>query len=368
MSSDDPGEKFWLSYWNLEEVTTNSSLTNRTNDLDRRADPDLVAQSFNPQSEEPDTVLLQNGSIGLTPAFPLHYHEVPRHPKWSRRLLPGNVRSLLAKRDYKCPQGSNPCDSIGRPDKCCGSGDTCQSVQDTGLGDVGCCSGSDKCASNRLDSCPWGYTDCPDNVGGGCCMPGYQCVSQGCLYISSTTVYYQPPPTTLHTPAIVPANRPTSNNGPVVYAQPTPAPSPTVTVVGDYCPTGYYSCAAQYYGGCCRVDRECNPTSCPEPPSTVTVTAAEEPATIYVAPTQPSYGRCAAGWFACAADLGSGCCPDGYGCGSDSCTSTKGWAPTRTQVLPKSTPDDGASALAGELSVARLVLVAVGALVVAAAV
>ncbi|KAI5286589.1 hypothetical protein KEM54_006662 [Ascosphaera aggregata] len=337
MSSNDPGEKFWLSYWDLGDGTSSPSNLTRRND----GNDDVQARSD-----------LNNYSIPLAPALPLHYVEVPRQQKWSRNLFSKNTRQLLSKRDYKCPDNSFPCDSIGRPDKCCGNGDTCQKVQDTGLGDVGCCSGNNNCASNSLDRCPWGYSNCPHHYGGGCCMPGYECVSEGCLYISTTTVYYQPPPTTYHTPAVVPAVRPTSNNGPVIYAEPT-------RTIG-YCPTGYYSCAALYYGGCCRVDRECNPTSCPAPPGTTTEPA--EPATIYVAPTMPVYGSCADGWFGCAASEGGGCCPNNYGCGVHSCTSTRGWNPTRTHVLPKATPD---SAVDRQFAVANAPVLVALAVVVA---
>lgn len=170
------------------------------------------------------------------------------------------------------------------------------------------------------------------------------------LYISTTTVYQEPAPTTLHTPAIVPAERLTSNNGGAVVIAPTPT---------NYCPTGYYSCAAQYYGGCCRVDRECNPTSCPAPPTTSTT---EEPATIYVAPTLAVQGHCAEGWYGCSGDAGGGCCPNDYGCGGDSCTSTKGWKPTRTQVLPKATPDSGSSQ--ETVGIPVLILLALGTLLV----
>lgn len=161
--STDPGEKFWLSYWDLEGGAPYSNMTRRHSET-RQDIPEAG-----------------NSTISLTPAFPIHFVEEPGQFSFKRSLLFTNNRQLLSKRDYRCPANSSPCNNIGRPDRCCGNGDTCQLVTDTGLGDVGCCSGDNQCASGSLDTCPWGYNNCAGNYGGGCCIPGYECVSEGCM-------------------------------------------------------------------------------------------------------------------------------------------------------------------------------------------
>lgn len=54
-------------------------------------------------------------------------------------------------------------------------------------------------------------------------------------------------------------------------------------------------------------------------------------------------GDCAAGWFLCPRDAGviPGCCPSGYGCGTESCTLARASA---TVATPKQLPDDGGAA------------------------
>jgi hypothetical protein len=102
------------------------------------------------------------------------------------------------------------------------------------------------------------------------------------------------------------------------------------------CPTGFYMCSAHYLGGCCRVGRNCDTTSCPTSDSTelvsngVTIggaggvaastsTTTLDPDASSAASTQD--GTCANGWFLCSESDGGGCCPADYVCGA-SCTAT----------------------------------------------
>ncbi|KAI5274983.1 hypothetical protein E4T47_02107 [Aureobasidium subglaciale] len=77
---------------------------------------------------------------------------------------------------------------------------------------------------------------------------------------------------------------------------------------------------AYYLGGCCQVGRNCDTTSCPTSASTAVITNS---GLTVIAPSGASSavltGSCANGWFSCAASVGGGCCPSGYGCGA-SCT------------------------------------------------
>ena len=90
-------------------------------------------------------------------------------PNLSRRFLP----SFFDKRDFSCPDGTTSCDSINRPNTCCANGLTCNTIENTGLGDVGCCAGSS--CFGQVSQCQEGYTACPGDQGGGCCVPGYVC-------------------------------------------------------------------------------------------------------------------------------------------------------------------------------------------------
>lgn len=51
---------------------------------------------------------------------------------------------------------------------------------DTGAGDVGCCPQGQRC-SGVIGKCREGYTACLGELGGGCCIPGYECVRGGCM-------------------------------------------------------------------------------------------------------------------------------------------------------------------------------------------
>jgi hypothetical protein len=146
--SGDEGEKFFLDYWQF--VDNVQGISEREFDDDRLDDdmPDLFLERSYP---------LQPPSLLSDLHNPLHV------------------------RDFKCPTGTYGCTSIGRPNICCGAGQTCESVHDTGSGDVGCCPSGQTC-SGQIGSCRSGYTACSEGLGGGCCIPGYECVPGGCKY------------------------------------------------------------------------------------------------------------------------------------------------------------------------------------------
>ncbi|EAW22903.1 putative GPI anchored protein [Aspergillus fischeri NRRL 181] len=149
--SEDEGEKFFFDYWDFEGADeVGLTATNET---------------YSPQSYD--------------------NHEAPEiQPRVYpfRPSVPTNMGfSPLFRRDFKCPTGTFACMAIDRPNSCCGAGDTCVLVQDTGLGDVGCCPQGQTC-SGVIGSCQQGYMSCPASMGGGCCIPGYECVSGGCKF------------------------------------------------------------------------------------------------------------------------------------------------------------------------------------------
>ena len=324
--SDDEGEKFWLDYW---QFVDHAAPIDHASGDGTSGSPDETQREFEG--------LGRNTSFIQAP-FALHRHTAPQsHP----RRLPRALAPLI-KRAFECPVGSTPCTSIERPNSCCSDGTVCQLIKDTGLGDVGCCPGNTATCDGGIDTCPTDHLSCPDNPGGGCCIPGYSCFEEGCLSTVTVTVTPTnpaptstdiPPPTTTteaDSPTINPPWRPTSHpdttSSPTASETPTTTEPPIPTDIG--CPTGFYACSAHYAGGCCRTGRDCEPTSCPAP--TVTTIVDSNGATVVVPVETGSSGpgeqtgTCAEGWKSCGVDDGGGCCPDGYGCGRASCTAEKG--------------------------------------------
>jgi len=143
-----PGEKFYPHYWQSE-----------------------VEESW---TESGNASIL---ATNLLPPLQLHSSGVSGD---SGRHWP---RNLFSKRGYQCPANTNSCTSINRPNSCCGTGEQCQLVTDTGSGDVGCCPSGATCGGS-ISTCNTaaGYTACPDSSNGGCCISGYTCNSIGCKY------------------------------------------------------------------------------------------------------------------------------------------------------------------------------------------
>lgn len=129
--------------------------------------------------EIPEQLLNISATSNLKPPFFLHADEL-----WN--LNEGLLRwprDLFSKRDYQCPTGTTNCSSIARPNSCCGQGQQCILVQNTGSGDVGCCPSGSTCG-NAISTCNTaaGYSSCPSSSNGGCCIPGYTCDSIGCKF------------------------------------------------------------------------------------------------------------------------------------------------------------------------------------------
>lgn len=109
------------------------------------------------------------------------------------------------------------------------------------------------------------------------------------------------------------------------------------SATGSFCPTGFYACVAQG-GGCCQTGRDCETTSCPPVDMTTIVT---QGVTIAVPvddlPDEEATQTCAGGWFLCDDDEDEeGCCPDGYKCGKESCTTV---TPSETAEVQKLRPE-----------------------------
>lgn len=168
--SNDEGEKFFLDYWRFEDDSPSSLLERQMHNgnstmTDHAFDAGTEGPDGSVENDFPEAIFLAR-SYAFQPAFSLSR-------SWS------GLGNPLAARDFKCPTGTNACTSIGRSDRCCGTGDRCEVVPDTGSGDVGCCSAGQTC-NGGVGSCQSGYTLCSQALGGGCCIPGYACVPGGC--------------------------------------------------------------------------------------------------------------------------------------------------------------------------------------------
>ncbi|KAF4538957.1 hypothetical protein BFW01_g8250 [Lasiodiplodia theobromae] len=409
--SHDPGEKFYLDYWQFEEL--NGGVDQTAGNFRRRA------QALDADTDEQ----YSNSSLAENLLPPLLLHSDSE-----RSLLRFFQRNLFEKRDYQCPTGTSSCASISRPNSCCPTDETCVIVEDTGLGDVGCCPAGSSC-SGSVSQCNSGagYTSCPESDNGGCCIPGYSCQDVGCIISNTVTMTTTLSPATstissTRTTSTSRANPTTTTSSEETTTTTTteestaststedstttsraststtpqgtltcstgfrscpaslgggccptdracgsaecPASSTSSSATGalppvrptgtgdsvtsepsstsyDGCPTGFYACSAYYQGGCCRVGRDCQKTSCPA----VSTTGLVSNGITIVAQTGASFatesGSCATGWSSCAASLGGGCCPSGYGCGS-SCTYTATGTASASavqKVAPSAAPD-----------------------------
>ncbi|KAK4153919.1 hypothetical protein C8A00DRAFT_43234 [Chaetomidium leptoderma] len=111
----------------------------------------------------------------------------PPAPAWDLVRRAASALAFLERRQWACPSGTNSCSSIGFPNSCCGEGETCMEVPDTGLGPVGCCPSGATCGGG-ISGCADGNTACGSEIGGGCCIPGFVCQGVG------SSSQPQPPP------------------------------------------------------------------------------------------------------------------------------------------------------------------------------
>lgn len=165
--STDPSEKFFPEYWHFwdsldvpgqNDGLAGTDLTYLNTTARRENILDTTRPSFSPAQ-------FLSRSFAYSPSVESAF---------------GLKRSrILDSRDFKCPADTYSCTSIDRPDRCCSVGSACEIVPDTGAGDVGCCPSGQSC-SGTIGSCQSGYTTCSQALGGGCCIPGYDCVEGGC--------------------------------------------------------------------------------------------------------------------------------------------------------------------------------------------
>ena len=171
--SDDESEMFFMEYWQYSTGPAHAEAS-----FNRHGGNPLLRHN-NMERFPGDGQPSQNASMlyPLQPPFSLHSERFMGDHSISRRLP--RALSILGERAFQCPTGTSNCDSIGRPNSCCRSEETCQLIADTGEGDVGCCREGQSC-NDQFSGCQQGYASCPGSGGGGCCIPGYSCVGVGC--------------------------------------------------------------------------------------------------------------------------------------------------------------------------------------------
>lgn len=180
-------------------------------------------------------------------------------------------------------------------------------------------------------TCTSGYQSCPASLGGGCCPTGQMCgLNNLCLSFSESTTTTTDPGAPILPTSVSPDTSQTAAHS----TQQTT--TTTLSSSNAACPTGYYMCSAYYLGGCCRVGRDCDTTSCP---STASTTVISSDATILVPATTEAtstQGNCPHGWYMCPASVGGDCCPSQYVCGTSSCSATASGEQNTGKELPSS--------------------------------
>lgn len=175
----DDGEMFFPEYWVFESEVDN----NPTKNHGKRTP---VSSHLEDYQDREGLHNWANSTLLHPLQAPLRFHSVESRKGRGNRM-PRATLEKLNRRDFKCPGNTFSCTSINRPNSCCQIGESCQSIADVGLGDVGCCAQGQTC-SQQVSSCQQGYKSCPGSSGGGCCIPGYECDDVGCKTIPQPLV------------------------------------------------------------------------------------------------------------------------------------------------------------------------------------
>ncbi|KAI9760312.1 MAG: hypothetical protein M4579_001716 [Chaenotheca gracillima] len=191
----DEGEKFYMEYWEFgsSQLADRSDFETTLHEETKQTSSRELRSEEDEEEEEEEVAGYSNASIPIPhkPALLLHTDDqTSLNPHFKRDLpyysslfarSPRAAFAALRKRAFECPAGTKDCSSVGRATNCCGQGEVCQMLSNTGTdSDVGCCPEGQTC-SGSLGKCDAGFTRCSDNIGGGCCIPLYVCVDQGSL-------------------------------------------------------------------------------------------------------------------------------------------------------------------------------------------
>ncbi|KAK7427890.1 hypothetical protein QQZ08_005663 [Neonectria magnoliae] len=322
-----------------------------------------------------------DGTTRYHPAFARHFDDA----EYNVLRRAAEALALLHRREA-CPSGFNSCSDIEASNKCCQDGTYCVAVEDSSVGGVACCPEQASCGGG-VGACPSDATSCSEELGGGCCIPGYVCEGLGCVpsasatrstvvqtlteeptLVSTTEQASESEEPTITTEAETTEVETTSDEETTSTEIATGTATRTATGAAPYrpissatasetdsadtqtgCPTGYYGCLATHGGGCCRTDRDCNTYDCPAPSTTIVsggativILATDAPP----AAADDATSTCADGWFLCGRDAGTvaGCCPSDYDCGTASCFTSSA---SQTGKVQKEFPKDDSAARGG---------------------
>lgn len=138
---------------------------------------------------EEDVLLAANSSSTTRPyrpAFNSHKDDALDAPGDGWLLFRRAKEALhLLQGRQGCPGGMLSCEDVGAPNKCCSSNEVCVEVEDPSVGNVACCPEGADCNA-PVGGCPDGSPECPAELGGGCCIPGFVCQGVGCRCYSRT--------------------------------------------------------------------------------------------------------------------------------------------------------------------------------------
>lgn len=326
----DGSEMFWPSYWGFDTAAASLQLSN------------LRLEYTDDESQQEGN---SSAVLKYRPPFKVHAEALSPHDgrRAARRAL-----AMLQKRDFDCPGGTSACTSIGQPNYCCGVGEACSSITDTGLGPVGCCPAGVSCAGD-ITQCNTaaGQSPCPQNLGGACCVEGFKCYDVGCVRVDTATLIQTlnpgPPPstssrvvvTTTSTSPMVITTISTTNadeTTPIVVVPPVTVPPEATRQTGLPCNglASFTACPSEI-GGCCLSGRICAVGSlCPLPGETITplppvrgTGTSEAVSTTSTLATAPLGDSCPTGFYACSAFYPGGpCCRIGRDCVTSYCATT----------------------------------------------
>lgn len=342
--STDEGEMFFLDYW-LFEGAQDMENTDRRGPINLgRRERDFSQRPYNWSSSD-ELSDNSNASLPIFSPLRLHSDQTGLRGFYHRYIQ----RDTLFGRDFRCPDGTSNCSSIGQPDSCCSTADSCISITDTGYGTVGCCPIGQTCAGSISCDTANGYSSCPNSPNGGCCLPGYGCIDVGCVITgTSTATAMAPTATVIASPSssllasssaavssvVVSSSIPISSTA-IVVVPTTPSSSSAYT-----CSSGWHSCPASLGGGCCQSGRDCGsgiicPGSSTSTLSSVAPSAPVRPTSGSVTSVtttisaSSSISLCPTGFYVCSAYYPTGCCRVGRDCATSSCPTT---ASTRVVV------------------------------------
>lgn len=170
----DEGEKFYMEYWQFEGGLEESKAAGEVGSSALSSIPLRIRND----EETKRLPLNSSSSITYRPPFALHTEDKLDYLEYQdlgaridisgRSAAAAAALAVLQKRGFICPSGTSDCSSIGYPNSCCFTGETCYAIENTGLGPVGCCPDGEIC-SGEVTSCESGYTACGESLGGGCC-------------------------------------------------------------------------------------------------------------------------------------------------------------------------------------------------------